>query len=857
MSDNKTAIEALVNKSSELGKLIASRKLADCDKLIKDMIDRFGHSNFLLRKSLLIHCINENGELLPQIEAIMDEAGIGSNNFIASSTLRCYEEEQNTLSLKRSVMNLVDKGKANRFTRDLSRISFHPHAADLDELGEMIQSCLQSSLIDALIIIKVNQGLIEKQRHQDLFIFFDAWDKLNIPIDDIASIYIDFEFGESLFYKHSSAWLENADVVKYRVVQDHFYDDPASSYFRLEDILLARVGNWIASIELEDLAEKFPLTTHGHVKLQELEAKGHITRSSAFNYLTLIKNGHASISERSLYSLMGRTHDLAKTTNILHLKNLAKYADSPWSQLVYYLLIAKRSANEVDDHRLRKLIEYLVQTYHRGDLLSFVNGVHQRSEAVAIFAYEVFTADFISKLTRLIKSSAQITEARAALHRWMGNISGEQRYLDRARTLIIDHKINLVRNELDDHRIYVDAARFDEWINDELMRDLSMVFTSMLHNSNFANGEDALILQAIEKAYFSFCSNNKFGIASYLGRRIRHGTFKGHLYSGVISIENHPKYSRLFQDAQLNLRWQQWKADYERKIDSIISSRLHIESNSKRDGLLKPTIKGSGKQEIAIACAKSLVKHFAEHKTTIGIPLILTEYCWRIAEIDLRNSSNYLKSQKAALIMQDSLAELYISQSNKDLAKEFNRELVHLVNEKLKVMYGWFKKPLSVAPKASLSLLYRAVVAEVQLAFPNFKADTEYEENEDIEIMGGAYHVLYDAFYVVVYNAAKHGKEGGSVERSFKIQKSEAGVSGHIVVILSSAIKDHECEQETNERLLVRLGDDIENAQLSEDRSGIRKLHQLQRADRNFELTSVECRGRKVHAVMSYRLEHL
>ncbi len=52
----------------------------------------------------------------------------------------------------------------------------------------------------------------------------------------------------------------------------------------------------------------------------------------------------------------------------------------------------------------------------------------------------------------------------------MGQTSGEKVYLDRARTLLIDHRINKVRNELDDNRIYVDVARFHEWFDDELLR---------------------------------------------------------------------------------------------------------------------------------------------------------------------------------------------------------------------------------------------------------------------------------------------------------------------------------------------------------------------------------------------------
>lgn len=857
--EHKEKIKEFVKQSEKLGVLIVNDELILADTAIKKIISNFGHSNFILRKALLIQGMRKNPKkvTLPAVDELLDQAGIGVSNFIASSILRRYQEEQSTLSLKRSVMSLTDKGPSNKFTRDMTRLSFHPHAMGLDDLGEMIQSNLQSSLIDALIILKINRALIPENIGIDLAELFDLWDDHNVSIDDIASIYTTIEDGESLFYKHSSAWLENKEIIKYRKLQDHFYDDPDSNYFNINAELTNTLTTWIKQLKPEDVALQTDLTNHSHKVLKTLEKTGHITRSSIFNYYTHLAEGHAYISEKSLYKIMGATHELVKTTNISHLKNLAKYTDSSWARLIYYLLIAKRSATEVDDHRLRKLVEKLVQEEHDGSLLTFIEATTRRSESVAIFAYEVFTADFISKLTRIIRSSAQITETRADLHRWMGNISGEKRFLDRARTLLIDHKINLVRNELDDHRIYVDAARFDEWINDELMRELHMLFTSMTHNNNFANGEHTMLMQAIEKAYFSFCSNNKFGIASYLGRRIRHGTFKGHLYSSVVSIETHTRYSKLFKDPQFYIRWQQWKAAYESTIDNIIRNRLHIESNTKRDGLMKPTTKHVGKQEIALTCAKSLIIHFAEHKSTVGIPLILTEYCWRIADIDLRNVSSYLKGQKAALLTQEILSELSSNNAHRDLAKEFNRELTHLISEKLKTMHGWFKKPVSVAPKASLSLLYRAVVAEVKLYFPSFIVDTEHEENGDVEIMGGAYHVLYDALYVVVYNAAKYGKNGGRVERAFTTHRSPKVSSGRVFVHISSEIDDSDSEAEINERLKVLPDDDIENAQLYEVRSGIRKLHQLQRTDTNFNLVLAQCKERKVSVVMSYELELL
>ncbi|XIH66360.1 hypothetical protein C1N59_20965 (plasmid) [Pantoea sp. SGAir0183] len=167
-------------------------------------------------------------------------------------------------------------------------------------------------------------------------------------------------------------------------------------------------------------------------------------------------------------------------------------------------------------------------------------------------------------------------------------------------------------------------------------------------------------------------------------------------------------------------------------------------------------------------------------------------------------------------------------------------------------MYGWFKRPLSVSPKASLSLLYKAVVAEVKETFPQFDADTKFDEENDIELVGGPYHVLYDAFYVVIYNAAKHGKPSSDLARKFEIDEKLSKV----VVTISSDLKEEDSVINVNERLKITSESDIDNAQSSEERSGIRKLYHLQRNDSKFRIEKIISENRQVTISVSYSLEH-
>jgi len=854
--ENLSKLEIFIEKLSLLNMTIINRSFADSDAIVGELIIEHGYSHLLLRKIALVKVANESGECTPNIDFSLEQSGLGGNNLIVSSLLQCYQEEQNFLSMKRSLMNLPDRGGYNKYTRDMTRIPFHPHASNDDDLSELIMSSLQSSLIDALVIAKVNRFFWSPEKYEYLYSVLDLLQDAAVSIDRLASQFLGYENGESIFYKRSSVWLENNEIINYRMFLDHFYDAPEAPYFVLDEPLVSRLSGWAKDLDLAELDSVSDLTNHNHKKLKSLEAKGLITRSALFNYLILRCEGEAQIPDDSLFSLMSRTSDLEKTINSKFLKYMANNAETKISKIVFYLLIARKDGNEADNFRLRRLIQDVVKDTHEGKLVNFVSELAEKSEDIAFFMYEVCTEDFIAKLSHIIKSSQDITETRADLHQWMGEVTGDRSFLDRARTILIDQQINRVRNEIDDNRIYVDVARFVEWINDELIRELNLVLTSMEHKKSLGDFEDVQIINLIERCYSEFCGNNMFGIASYLGRRIRHGTFKGHLYSGVVAIEL--QYPTLFNDVGLSARWEIWKKEYEKVVDEIIRNRLHVESSSKRYGLLKPHLKESRKYEVAISCSQDLIKDFSKNKSSVNSPQLLTEYCWRLAELDLKNVNSFLKSQKAVLVKTQFSTDFKHNSPPKlqELARDFTRDLQRTIDEKLIAMHGWFKRPISVAPKASLSLLYKAVVAEVKESFPSFEADTSFDSDEDIELVGGAYHVLYDAFYVVVYNAAKHGSFRGNVERSFSLLSEEDGHVKAAVLTITSEISPEQDEQYVNDRLKVNPEDDIENAQLSEDRSGIKKLYHLQTADASFNIQEIVCRNRKVVVTMSYDLVH-
>ncbi|WP_252316391.1 hypothetical protein [Acinetobacter sp. NBRC 100985] len=850
LKKEKVKIYKFLKDIEDLNELIFSNNEERYSKL-EGILKNYGYSYFILRKAVAIKILDGGGndEI---VDEIINKSGFKNSNLVVNTLFQCYQFEQDYISLKKAILNFPDKKNENKYLRDIIRVPFHPYAVDDEDFSELIQSNLQFSLIDALFIIFLNKDKVGSN-YKNIFDFFEYLDKKFSDDKKIINYYLissDLNFIEDTFFQQSSAWCEYGFIKKYRKLIDFFYDDPDAKYIKITSDVVDDLRGEINITSLNELADSNNFKSHNYEDLKKIENYGIITRTALFNFCLYLNNGDECLQDENLYKLMGSTRDLARTITIDNIRQLAKFTDSIDAKIIYYLLISRKSKNEREDFLLRRLIQKVVKDRYSGSLLDYIKYIHEKNDSIALYIYETCTEDFIAKLSHIITTISQVTETRSVLHQWMGEVTGEKSYLDRARTILIDQQISRVRDELDDHRIYVDVAKFVEWINDVLMREINTILGGITYNLQDENTEIPLLYNVVEKAFFEFTNNNIFGIASYLGRRIRHGTFKGHLISIVKNIEN--DYEDFLSDPIINSKWNTWVESFDKNINLIIRNNLHIESQNKRDGLLKPALTGNEKQEIAIACTKDILRDYSENNSLGTIP-ILIDYCWRLIEVDLRQINSFLNHRKQILIQTELLGEIKDLSNNSMISKEFIRDVQHLVSDKINMMSMWFKRPQSVAPKASLSLLYKAVVAEVRDSFPHFSPELEFGDKE-IELMGGAYHVLYDAFYVVIYNAAKHGKENGIVTRSFNVIKHN--LRPHVNIIITSETKDGHSDDYVNSRLKVLSSDDILNAQLREDRSGIKKLHNLQANDDNFIINRIYCENKVVTVDISYTLVH-
>jgi hypothetical protein len=524
------------------------------------------------------------------------------------------------------------------------------------------------------------------------------------------------------------------------------------------------------------------------------------------------------------------------------------------------LLLAKRSKNELDSFLLRKLLEETAFKYHNGSLVELVRFYEKSHPYVAEYIYDIATEDFLAKLTRLAPHRGDIPEIRASLHEWMASFTGDEHFLQRARAVRIDHQINRVRNEIDDHRIYVDPSRFASWVEDEMLIELNSALTSTGSGKKgvAVTCDETMLHLLMGQSYNAFCSNAVFGIASYLGRRIRHGTFHGHLYSSVINaLQANPKFHPLFAHVPFVAKWEEWKNVYNKAVQAIIAERLHVHSKSKPLGLLTPEVYWPAKQEVLSAAVKIISSNYIETTSTTGIDQIMIDYCWRLAELDLVAVTRYLRAQQTPLKNDKFLLEELMPAAapvDARLADSFRRELHLLIDRKLADMFGWFKRPSIVAPIATVSLLFAATVAEVKDSIPDFDPQVSADSSkEEIELVGDFYHLIYDSLAVVVRNAAKYADRSQPLKRNFKIVRDKGKL---LVVEFSSSIKPTDDPDAVSAIIEERKRADFLDANMYEDKSGISKLLLLAHNRPEFVLDQYEVIGNEVRVRFIYALEH-
>lgn len=275
--NNYNQLIKLINALGELNKNILMGNNNKADKILGDICEKFGYSHLALRKAALLQSFEDENESLIFSSALIRNPDISNNNVIVNSVFQCYQERQDYLILKKSVLNINNKGKFNNYTRDITRFLFYPHTFSQDDFISMLQSCLQSSLLDAIILLKYNRTYVDCKNHPTLIKILEKLNDASPDINEIAGFYLKFveleRDIEYFFYKHSSVWFECNGFENYRLFLDTFYEDPEAKIWNCDTDNLKKCKGWICIGAITELLSD-NLTTHSLDNLKIIEKKG-------------------------------------------------------------------------------------------------------------------------------------------------------------------------------------------------------------------------------------------------------------------------------------------------------------------------------------------------------------------------------------------------------------------------------------------------------------------------------------------------------------------------------------------------------------------------------------------------------
>lgn len=703
-----------------------------------------------------------------------------------------------------------------------------------DEYNKTLNAYYQYSLIDAILYLQKMKNLKYKGYEINQTLTSTLGRLNNLSINKEIYIENELELDDYLFFRESPLIIDINESLKYRVIIATLYNRNNFKLTFATNHIKELIENYFK--EIKNIKNINP-----EIDNVRLKVNTQIFRSNEEN---LLENAAALIyaieknsdfnqdDEYKFVALMSHTRDVGYIIPKCKLDEISSNSITDDFKLVIACLKHIGNNSTKSDFELRKIIEDSINNT-AGNIIPFLEKTYTISRSVAEHIITVCDETMLNKLFHTIDKPNMAIETRAEMLDWYGVKTSDSNYTDRARNLLLEIKISKEKATIDDSRIYIEPTKYIQWMENQSLNNIIILLDSIYNNdeiklfnsivvkwSTVSSGVSKYEQLANEllKCYSEFCSNKIYGIASYLGRRIRHGTFKGNATKDIREISKFEEYNYIFSNESFKIQYERWLSEYDNKITEFRDKNLHIKSKSKPDGLISTTFDSSSKEMIANAMLTEVIKLYINNSDiNINLPHLILEYCWRIIELDLekiRNELLKIKSNHGVFNPSSNLDKSY---------RKFSSEVNSIVAEKFRTITSWFNKPSTVSSNVELNLLIQTIISEVSCSVLDFSPKVTYIQ-QDLTLSGKVYLSVYDALFILIQNAAVHGKKNGILD--FSAMPSERLLSIQIVSELQSneSLFCSTTKNNIEEKLHKELSED---AHIKEGNSGIEKLKQM------------------------------
>ncbi|WP_156023461.1 hypothetical protein [Sulfitobacter donghicola] len=873
---NASKVVRSFKKLKDINRAIADHNHTQILANMTEYLDEFGFSHILLRKAAFIASTTNEKDRSEEFKSLIDRLEFSKRDVIRPSLLDAYNRKRQYLGVVSNIMNISGQSERSSFRKAISKFTVRPICYSEREFSETLEAFSNYSLVDALHFLSLH---IETQTDLNIWPELSRiWSDLDDEVRDVMfcdlvnqetlqPFYADTdEEGEKTdisSYRHLSAFLECQSHVKLRAVGDFYFAYKPETSSEPSFVGMLREERYGQAISWQGLTCKE--TTKGTLLVGQASGSlSTLERTLAMAIFFARQPLPESTGADEILCLMNETTfaDRVISKRVLNqLYDQARASGDQLFQIIPLCLLAVDPQNTRDEFRLRRVLQDYVRENFASDYVSFIDDVHEQAPQVGIYLYQVSTDEFLLQFYHLFDESSQAVECRAKLHELMYKHYGDRRFQDLADSLRLSAKISKAREELDDSRIYVDLTRFGNWLKDhQLERMLTLIRSGALQKDtleslnistiNSSQGNESEFMKILGECYREFCENRIFGIASFLGRRIRHGTLRGTLLQDFErSVDE--RFPQFFRTEPCREYFDQWKDDFERYIKKIGSDYFHIRSQQKTKGMINPEITEGRKFGYLKAGANSILDAFEDYEDPEYFIRIISETCWQIATTDLQNAQQVIASCKATrrIVSIPEPAKAGLGPNHVEFIKHMNAKL----DEKFGLIASWFNRPRITVPSVDLPTLLRVVQSEVSEEFNSYEGATTDESQTRIELTGSSYHIVYDFLFVTLKNAAEHGKPGGNVSIDVSAAFQDAMVT-QLVLKISSEYKEQEDASTVNEQVNLCRLDALDLAYVEEGKSGLRKIKRLERDWNEVSEVSIDAAEDGFHVTMTLDL---
>ena len=602
----------------------------------------------------------------------------------------------------------------------------------------------------------------------------NAWERAFAEIDEAALQALvgnKDQFFERTLFTHLPAWCEYHTLQDYRLRVEEAAGQRLNDDFPVTHPAARKFAEPKANIA--DLLG----VSNGVANLQGCDTRtcGAFHRTIAL--VASVEQSEALKIEdgEKLLDLLDQTVDVAA---MLSLSELRAFIPPRRNDALYeYLRTAvmhDAKPSKVSNHAVRRALQRLARERFGDDLVKLVEYLDTSNGHVSEHLYYLCTEAFLTELYDLYEKTDDVTEAQAQVLEWRGRRFDDANATGRAKSHRLNLRLRKVRGAIEETRIYVDPLRFMQWMQDEVGSDMRALLNfadeiaadtdkslSLRDPVQTAVQPRLRLLKVLDECFAEFCQNKIYGVNAFIGRRIRHGTLHGHLVTetwpqverSINKFETiAPSFSSFLRD---------WFEEFDAAVRYMADERMHVRDEGKKSGLIRATVDSHEKGHITAKMLRDVSDSMVAQRPLGHRLALIHDFCWILLGVDLEKARSEFEGIRRQFTID---VNQFRTPQNADLDQKIMaeiRELNSCLQHKFEVVRSWLTRPTNVSPSASISLLFEAVMNEVQQRITDFKPKLDITGSSTVDLIGHRFHYFYDALFILVGNAARHGMKQG------------------------------------------------------------------------------------------------